>query len=469
MVNYALPIPSVGPNTCDSTSLATLSACGNLTGVNSYFIDAAFNRCGVRATDTTTAAAYTGDWQTADDGLPNLFSTDDSLVMVKRSGGSHYFLHFDTTNVRILGTSAVVGASASATFSAYLANTFYQLAGSNHVTLQKIVITQNANPALDTSVTTTVKDLASTGCLGGAYTSTWQGLLLSPAGSDDVFTVGSSSAGGQGTGTDVVSYKVSTGHCSTLNTSTGAVAIDGTPVGTITNTDRFTLHEVYQTPNPAYAILVPGQSNMLVGTYVPGVYIWQIGTTSLVHCGNNTYYCDGHDTFGYLGLIRGKPMVYHSYADPSIPQTVNLPSPPAYPDSHQSWNNNHSTDDSAPIFDKAQKVAPAIDILGTLPVPFYDELWLNTVNGNNFSRQAHTFSTGLSQMFDAQNAMATVSQTGKFAAVTSDWMASLGSDSGASSCTLGTDCRNDVFIYAIEATALPNILNLVGFFSGSAQ
>jgi hypothetical protein len=51
VINYATPIASWGPNTCDSTSMTTLSQCGNLTGVGTHNTPADFGNTIVRVTD----------------------------------------------------------------------------------------------------------------------------------------------------------------------------------------------------------------------------------------------------------------------------------------------------------------------------------------------------------------------------------------------------------------------------------
>src|SRR5216684_6523751 len=56
VINYVTPIPSWGPNTCDSTSLDTLSTCGNLTGASPATVrtPADFGNTMARCTDVNT-------------------------------------------------------------------------------------------------------------------------------------------------------------------------------------------------------------------------------------------------------------------------------------------------------------------------------------------------------------------------------------------------------------------------------
>ena len=66
------------------------------------------------------------------------------------------------------------------------------------------------------------------------------------------------------------------------------------------------------------------------------------------------------------------------------------------------------------------------------------------------TRLAHTFGTGQSQRFTTKYAIGSVSQDGKFFLLSSDWMGTLGSESGAPTCTIGTDCRGDVFVVELK-------------------
>ena len=54
VINYATPIPSWGPNACDSTNMDTLSQCGNLTGVGVVNTPSDFGNAISRCTDMNT-------------------------------------------------------------------------------------------------------------------------------------------------------------------------------------------------------------------------------------------------------------------------------------------------------------------------------------------------------------------------------------------------------------------------------
>jgi hypothetical protein len=83
-------------------------------------------------------------------------------------------------------------------------------------------------------------------------------------------------------------------------------------------------------------------------------------------------------------------------------------------------------------------------------VTWYNEIiGISPVNGTVW-RFAHTYVTAASQRFSTKYAIGSISQDGRFFAFSSDWMGTLGSESGSSSCTVGTDCRGDVFVVALQ-------------------
>jgi hypothetical protein len=81
---------------------------------------------------------------------------------------------------------------------------------------------------------------------------------------------------------------------------------------------------------------------------------------------------------------------------------------------------------------------------------------IRTNGSQQVYRFSHAFGSCASQYFDALINIGSVSQSGKYFIWASDWMGMLGqTDDATSSCTIGTNCRADVFI-----TALP--LNTTG-------
>lgn len=75
---------------------------------------------------------------------------------------------------------------------------------------------------------------------------------------------------------------------------------------------------------------------------------------------------------------------------------------------------------------------------------------IDPTNGTTY-RFSHTFVSGEdAYIFNADFAIGSVSQDGKLWAGTSDWLGTLGSTSGASTCITTTNCRSDVFIFELK-------------------
>ena len=74
---------------------------------------------------------------------------------------------------------------------------------------------------------------------------------------------------------------------------------------------------------------------------------------------------------------------------------------------------------------------------------------MSPVTGQTW-RFAHTFDSSSSAFFSVANAIGSISQDGRFFAWASDWMGTLGSTSGASACTLNSNCRGDVFVVELK-------------------
>jgi hypothetical protein len=113
-------------------------------------------------------------------------------------------------------------------------------------------------------------------------------------------------------------------------------------------------------------------------------------------------------------------------------------------DQHQSWNNVDPMD-SVPFFSSTWSNRKPF------PAPWYNEVIAVAADGSGKTwRFAHTFITANSQIFSTQYAIGTVSQDGRFFIFSSDWMGRLGSESGTATCTIGTNCRGDVFVVELK-------------------
>jgi hypothetical protein len=159
------------------------------------------------------------------------------------------------------------------------------------------------------------------------------------------------------------------------------------------------------------------------------------------------YFCQGHGWVGYLGQAVGKSGVYHSFSNPSSPQTRLLTIASAG-DQHFS-NTNANITDSAWIFVMSSDVGTGVHLLdsGTpYPSALYNEGYFlsppnnpdGSVNSTRTLRRAfHTYNSGWHQVFDVQSAMCVLSQTGKFAVCSTDGMGQFGNINGTASCNVG--------------------------------
>jgi hypothetical protein len=193
-------------------------------------------------------------------------------------------------------------------------------------------------------------------------------------------------------------------------------------------------------------------------------YYWNIATTTLTPCPAR---CGGHWTEGNTHWINdaGAPFgqkLYRQFTDLStITNLVStFPTNPAITpplDTHLSYTNANATD-SLPFF------LTTDDTGAHLP---YIEGWENEVIGVGTSgtdtgkvwRFAHTYNSGRSHRFATKVAIGSVSQDGRYFFWSSDMMGGLGSEAGATSCTIGTNCRGDVF--AVELNPIQTASNQV--------
>ena len=257
-----------------------------------------------------------------------------------------------------------------------------------------------------------------------------------------------SNAGDQGSGIYAVVYKVGSG-CSMLNTRTGQVGGDWGSKGTINIADRWTIHNVKLSKDGNW--LIVASQNCSSSICSMGPYFWQIGTTNITFCGAAGS-CSGHWTEGYTHWENNdnSPManqVIRSFAQATSTSNLTSIFPPGITaplDQHQSWNNVDPAD-TLPFFSTTWSTT------SPFPAPWYNEIIAVAADGSGKTwRFAHSFITAHSQRFSTEYAIGTVSQDGRFFIFSSDWMGKLGSESGATTCTIGRDCRGDVFVVELR-------------------
>jgi Putative Ig domain len=426
---------------------------GNLSGANTIVTDPNFGNRIVRITDANTNPAarfknrtfVTTSSGSADD---NLWNIDSTLFTVQDTGTNTYLYSFNPSTLqaaRMYASSfpATKGLvlPVSSNWSRVNSNVLYTDSGT---VLYKYDFTNRTNPPSPQLV---YDFTSSPNCLPVGFKPTWstKGGLSAD---DTVFAMAYSNSGSQGTGIYAVVYKVGSG-CSVLNTQTGQVGGDWGAKGTIDIPDRWTIHNVKLSKDGNWLILSSTTCYSVICTLQP--YFWQVGTTTVSSCGVGGS-CSGHFTEGYTHWVNldNSPMsnqVIRSFYQPTSVRNLSSDFPPgiiAPLDQHQSWNNADPAD-SLPFFSLTWST------ISPFPAPWYNEIIGVAVDGSGKTwRFAHSFITARSQRFSTAYAIGTVSQDGRFIIFSSDWMGKLGSESGTTTCTVGTNCRGDVFVVELR-------------------
>jgi len=279
-------------------------------------------------------------------------------------------------------------------------------------------------------------------------------------------TVAFTLKGVQGTGVNVTVYVPGSG-CTMLNTETGVVTSDFGPGGTLSIPDRWSMHDAFSSAGTSWAYV---GFTTCVSTSCPTKsgtlpYFWQIGTTTVTGC-NSGGGCSGHYTeaAGYSHFINNGTNPWQdsfnlrAFASPnggsgscfySCGGSVTPPGLAPPWDNHPSWN-NVDAHDSVPFVTSSYSAGTNQNCSATFTFALECEIFaVNPVTGA-VARFAHNFITSKSQTFIPAQGIGQVSQDGRFFMFGSDWMGSLGSTSGAAACTVGTDCRGDVFVVELR-------------------
>jgi hypothetical protein len=424
---------------------------GSLSGANTIVTDPDFGNRIVRITDANTdpnpsyvnRTYSVNSSGSADD---NLWNTDSTLFIVQDTGSAGYPFTFNPSTFQAArmyvsnfpATNGLMLLTGGGIWSRVNPNVLYSYGGT---AINKYDFTDRTNPPSPALV---YDFTSSSNCLPAGFTATWLTMGGVSAG-DTVFAMGYSNTGSQDTGVYVVAYKAGSG-CSVLNTQTGHVGGDWGATGTIGIPDRWYVHNVKISRDGNWAIIA--REDCISTCSAPEVYFWQIGTTNATPCAGGN--CDGHFTEGYTHYENNdnSPLtnqVIRTFADPTAFTNISTTFPVGdYMDQHQSWH-NVDPGDSVPFLSSTFGTA------SPYPGPWYNEIIAVAVDGSGKTwRFAHSFITGLSSSFDTAGGIGTVSQDGKFFIFSSDWMGNLGSESGAATCTISSDCRGDVFVVELR-------------------
>jgi hypothetical protein len=461
--NFSLLVSSSAacgpPAYCSRTDLAiaqlpsTPPNIGNLTGANLAVTDPDFRNRVVRVTDWNTDPSSAGTTRTyvasgsgsADE---NIWNVNSTLFIVQNTGGAAYPFSFDPKTMqaaRLYASSypATGGLrlSDAGTWSRVDPNVLYSYTGTSMV---KYDFTVRTTPPTAQSI---FDFTSGAHCLPHGFVVTWQSRGGVSMG-DAVFGLAYSNSGGQGTGIYALAYRPGSG-CSLLNTQTGRVTGDWGVSGTLTIPDRWTIHNAKLSKDGNWLIIAPQTCTST--TCSKGPYFWQIGTTTVNSCGDGGH-CSGHWTEGYNHWVNdnNSPIgnqVMRLMSQPAGVATLIGLLPPglAAPlDQHQSWNNADPAD-SVPFL--SASYSPTTPF----PAPWYNEIIAVASNGSGkVWRFAHSFISAQSQTFCTKYAIGSVSQDGRFFLFSSDWMGTLGSESGTKGCTIGKDCRGDAFVVELK-------------------
>ncbi len=447
--NPAVP-PQVGPNTCSAGSLNT---CGNLTGANTIVTDPDFGNRIVRATDSTSGCGGTCIVSNSGANGAQMWNNNSTFFVTGTTGGGDILFSFNPSTLHAARLNSLPGGTG------YIWSWLNPsiLYGINRTVISKYDLTGYTGGTLPTPAV--VFDFNSAGCLqadpnwNANPAVTWRGQFQSSK--DDLnFATPLSNAGVQGTGTFAVVYTVGKG-CRVLDTKSGVIYGQWGVTGTISIPDRWTIH--------ANAIGKGGDwdgvgfNNCLSATCsgTSSGYFWRVATTFLDF---PTGCVGGHETLGYTSRINNSGCNHYgqdsmrTFANPgsAINLLANFPSGMVTPfDQHIAWQNDDPSDSYPFISSTWTNIFP-------LPAAWYNEVIATYPSSSlgipmgTVKRFAHSFITGKNQRFDTEYAIGHVSPDGRFFMYASDWLGTLGSEGGAASCTIGADCRGDVYIVELK-------------------
>jgi hypothetical protein len=455
------PYPSTIP--CPATSC---SGGGSLTGANTTITPTDFNLPMTRVTDNSTWSTESGDnyeWSLSGGSfaLP-MDITDTRFVVYTNSGYSIPFSWNPSTlqATKLYGSTYVMETPlprTSVTFSFTQAYVGYALGinASNNPAIYSYDFSNTVTPPTGVQLvdlSTCVPALAGVGYK-------WNNDVIVSQ-DDKTFLVASSSTSGQGSsGAVYVIVWNRTNGCRVWNTGTGAVTGSWGTTGMISLSDRFTLHNAVIGEGGTWAFVTYQEClSSSCSSPIWKEYFWQISTLSVTPLTDDSN-C-GHFAVGYNNAVNecaynstyNQPTWYmrpYTNANESPPSNVlNPPSgiPTGLPfDQHPSWGGDNPQD-NAPFCTTTYTSQFA-------EVNTYDNeiLCIATSGLGLVWRFGHTFNSTQSTDFDAKIALGAMSADGKWFLWTSDWDGMLGNTSGASnSCTIGTNCRADVFIIKLQ-------------------
>ncbi len=475
------PSGSCGPpNYCARMDLnnqaypGTIPNVGNLIGANITVTPSDFNNPITRITDVKTAGGPTqGNVAgfSIDSGAEvNFMNKNDDRFIVTTGGGAYipyiwngstkqatqiYASSFPSTNGFVFGGAASVFPFWSYT-QPYIAYDVEWANGSNNAGIYSYDFTSTTTPPtrqLVVDLTTCVPSLA------GLKT---PGVNFTVSGDDQTFgvTTGTNSS----TGNIYVITWNRTNGCSVWNTSAGTISGSYGSTGNTGISDKFWIHNGRISKDGNWMRVDIGQCTAgscesPATDQENNLYLWKVGTLTVnIIRFSSGVATGGHQAMGYTHLVNqavvnssdpDTEMAIRPYSDISSVTDLltgsysNCTGSPC--SNHSSWAND-LPGDATPVF--------ATNCIGQFaPLEAWDnEIIAYATDGSgDVHRFSHLYSSCNGSGFSANDAIGSVSQSGNWFAWSSDWDGTLGNiDSSSSSCTVGVNCRADVFIVKLQ-------------------
>jgi hypothetical protein len=317
VVNFSVAsAPNWGANTCDWTSIYTVEKCGNLYGAGIAQTPADFGTKMIRGTDLNLTGNPADAFETFDDPYPNAFELNDTAVIAKKQAEYVHVLAFNSATGVATKTVPDISVQGSANWAYTQPDTLFTFTMTPGVVdLYSNVVNLTSGSAgltptlmfhwfTSTCLTNSVNGYAA----GNFVNNAWNGVMTQSL-DDTTFAMAFSSTTGQGSGVYVAVWSVGQAGCDVYNTTLGTVTHNGVLVGSVGDqwggsggiSDLFGIHDTFTSLNDNWVMLdtspnligggATGCANFGLtcrGTYNDGPYMWQKGTTNVVHCGIGT-------------------------------------------------------------------------------------------------------------------------------------------------------------------------------------
>lgn len=466
VVSYPGSIP------CPASSC---SGGGSLTGANYTLTPSDFGLPMTRATDNSTmSTANSYDWSYTGGAWALPFDTTDTRFVLYTSANSAIPFQWNgatLTATKLYGSSYSITSPLPQTtvgFSYTQPYTAYYVApnASSNPALFSIDFTSAVSaPTLGSGITQLADLSTCVAGMAGIYTANtlWTS-ELTVSEDDQTFLVGLSTTAGQGSSGAlyVVVWNRSNG-CRVWNTGTGAVTGAWGSTGTIGISDHFTLHDVEIGQGGTWAAITASTCNNNGCAASPSwkLYAWNVSTLTVNGWTDNSR-C-GHAVFGYSYAINecayngtyNASQWYRSLnsnpnqAPPNYILNTAISGGQIQPVDHSGWQMDNSTDTN-PSCGTTYNLSSGFPVVNVYDDEILCHQTSAAAGSNVIWRFGHTYTSTQSSNFEAEIALGASSSDGRWFLWTSDWDGMLGNTSGASNtCTLGTNCRNDVFIMAL--------------------